>query len=97
MKFRNAFMHFKPAWDHEEATRDGKLVEVLKTKIPIYRAYKSGAFIFSFGFMTYGCSKWSVASVLAFSESFSVLLGLNDRFAAPYLDFTLPYELAGAR
>jgi hypothetical protein len=65
VKFRNAFMHFKPAWDHEEATRDGKLVEVLKTKIPIYRAYKSGAFIFSFGFMTYGCSKWSVASVVS--------------------------------
>ena len=32
-------MHFKPAWDYEDI-HDGNLVKGLKTRIPIYRAYK---------------------------------------------------------
>ena len=88
VKFRNALMHFKPAWDHDEAIHNGGLVKGLKTRIPVYRAYKSG-FLFPYGFMTYGCAKWSVATVLAFSDSFSMLMGVNDRFASPHLDYTL--------
>ena len=78
VRFRNHLMHFKPTWDHEDI-HDG-LVKGLKTRIQVFRAYKSAksSSVFPYGFMTYGCSKWSVATVRAFSESFSMLLGVND-------------------
>ncbi len=79
VSFRNSFMHFKPAWDHEKDIHEGALVGRLKTKIPIYRAYASN-FQFPYGFMTYGCAKWAVESVLAFSASFTALLRVKDRF-----------------
>ena len=87
-KFRNELIHFKPAWDHEPI-HDGDVVKALKSKIPPYRAYIVG-FQFPFGYMTYGCARWSIQAVLAFSQEFSLLLGVSDRFAAGYLDFTLP-------
>ena len=55
-------MHFKPAWDYEDI-HDGNLVKGQKTRIPIYRAYKD-RFQFPYGFLTYGCAKWSVQSFL---------------------------------
>lgn len=89
LKFRNALMHFKPAWDQETEVHDSKFVKALKSKIPTYRAYESD-FQFPYGYMTYGCARWSVLSVLAFSKEFSILLGVTNRFVAQYLDFTLP-------
>jgi hypothetical protein len=87
--FRNSFMHFKPAWDHEKATHDSDLVKALKSKVPVCPAYQSN-FQFPYGFMTYGCARWSVQSVPAFSSEFSTLLGVKDTFVAPGLNFTLP-------
>jgi hypothetical protein len=89
VNFRNSFLHFKPAWDDDKDTHDGKLVKGLKTKIPICHAYK-GSFMFPYGFMNFECAKWSVLSVLAFSAEFSALLGINDKFAGQNLDFKLP-------
>jgi hypothetical protein len=88
VEFRNSFMHFKPAWSYEATTHDGSLVKRLKGKIPIYRAYRAN-FQFPYGFLTYGCAKWSVETVLAFSADFSAALGVKDRFAAGHLDFSL--------
>jgi len=87
-KFRNSFMHFKPAWDYEDI-HDGALVGDLKVRIPIYRAYEDN-FQFPYGFLTYGCAKWSVQSVLVFSAHFCALLGVKDRFSAAHLNFALP-------
>jgi hypothetical protein len=87
VRFRNSFMHFKPAWDYEDI-HDGALVRGLKTRIPIYRAYKDN-FQFPYGFLTYDCAKWSVQSVLAFSAHFCALLGVKDRFSAAHLNFAL--------
>jgi hypothetical protein len=56
VNFRNIFLHFKPAWDHEAAIHDSDLVKALKKKVPIYRAYES-EFRFPHGFLTYGCAK----------------------------------------
>ncbi|HZY13114.1 MAG TPA: hypothetical protein VFE89_10230, partial [Beijerinckiaceae bacterium] len=42
------------------------------------------------GFMTYGCAKWSVETVLRFSESYATHLGAPDRFAAMPADYSLP-------
>jgi hypothetical protein len=88
VSFRNSFMHFKPAWDYE-GIHDGALVRGLKTRIPIYRAYRD-SFQFPYGFLTYGCAKWTVQSVLAFSAHFCALLDVKDRFSAAHLNFTLP-------
>jgi hypothetical protein len=87
--FRNSFMHFKPAWDHQRDIHDGDLVRKLKTRIPIYKPYQS-SFQFPYGFMNYGCAKWSVECVLVFSGTFATLLGIKDRFVAEHLDFSLP-------
>jgi hypothetical protein len=87
--FRNSFMHFKPAWDDESGVHDSKLVQRLKKRVPIARAYL-GRFQFPHGFMTYGCAKWSVMSVLVFSDYFSNLLGLKDRFVPFQQDLQLP-------
>ena len=67
----------------------GKLVEELRRKVPIVEAYRS-VFLFPYGFMTYGCAKWAVKSVLAFSSTFSALLGVKDKFVSDDLDFSLP-------
>lgn len=88
VKFRNSFMHFKPAWDYEDV-HDGALVRSLKARVPIYRAYKE-SFQFPYGFLTYGCAKWSVQTVLAFSANFCALVGVKDRFSAAHLNFALP-------
>jgi hypothetical protein len=88
VKFRNSFMHFKPAWD-DENIHSGTLVKGLKSKVPVVSSWQ-GKFLFPYGFMTYGCAKWSVQSVLTFSRSFSALLGVKDKFALPGLDFKLP-------
>jgi hypothetical protein len=90
VEFRNTFMHFKPAWDDEEEIHEGDLVRKLKAKIPVARAYEN-RFQFPLGFITYGCAKWSIGTVLAFSANFSELLGVKDRFVDEHLDFTLPY------
>jgi hypothetical protein len=89
VNFRNIFLHFKPAWDHEAAIHDSDLVKALKKKVPIYHAYES-EFRFPHGFLTFGCAKWSVQSVLTFSRSFSTLLGVEDKFMAEHLYFSLP-------
>jgi hypothetical protein len=88
VKFRNEFMHFKPSWDSDDI-HSGKLVKGLKKKIPEVAAYK-GNFLFPYGFMTYGCAKWAVQTVLTFSAEFAKLLGVKDKFVGPGLDFNLP-------
>lgn len=80
VRFRNALMHFKPAWDSETDIHDGKWVRTLKAKVPISPGYESN-FMFPYGFMTYGCAKWAVRSAQAFSAQFTLLIGIPDRFA----------------
>jgi hypothetical protein len=87
VQFRNEFMHFRPAWNDEQV-HSGNLVENLRKKIPIVEAWKSN-FLFPYGFMTYGCAKWAVQTVLKFSSDFAALLSVKDRLAAPGLDFYL--------
>jgi hypothetical protein len=89
--FRNVFMHFKPAWDYD-TVHDGKLVKALKRKrVPIAPGYlPPNKFQFPYGFMTYGCAKWSVQTVLDFSKSYASTLGVPDRFAANPADYAVP-------
>ncbi|MBV8774029.1 MAG: hypothetical protein JO166_17120 [Deltaproteobacteria bacterium] len=88
IRFRNDFMHFKPSWDHDDV-HSGDLVSQLKTRIPVVNAYQ-GSFLFPFGFMTYGCAKWAVQSLLAFSSQFATLIGVRDKLAMPGLDCKIP-------
>jgi hypothetical protein len=88
VKFRNRFMHFRPSWDRDDI-HGGCLVKELRKKIPTVPVYK-GKFLFPYGFMTYGCTKWAVETVLTFSIEFTKLLGVKDTFALPGRDFRLP-------
>jgi hypothetical protein len=84
--FRNEFMHFRPSWD-TDGIHSGDLAQELRRKIPVVDAYKPN-FLFPYGFMTYGCAKWAVQTVLEFCSDFAKLLGTIDQFSA--LDFKLP-------
>jgi hypothetical protein len=86
-KFRNAFMHFKPAWDDDTSVHDSKFVNAMKNKVPIFKPYATN-FQFPYGFMTYGCACWSVRSVVEFSKHFSDSLGVTDTFGG--MNFNLP-------
>ncbi|CAJ0877593.1 hypothetical protein AMST5_02892 [freshwater sediment metagenome] len=81
VEFRNHIMHFKPAWSDNDDVHDGKLVKRLKPRLPISPGYRT-AFQFPYGFMTYGCAKWCVETVLTFAEYYAKLIGANNRFAA---------------
>jgi hypothetical protein len=81
VRFRNAFMHFKPAWDHETDVHDGQWIKELKRLVPISASYQS-KFMFPYGFMTYGCAKWAVESTRSFAADFSALIGVTDRLAS---------------
>jgi hypothetical protein len=85
---RNALMHFRPV-DQVDDQEDSKLVKALKTKVPISPPHKS-RLIFPHSFLTYGCARWAVLSVLSFSDYFSNLLGVNDRFAGVRQNIVLP-------
>lgn len=77
---RNGLMHFRPVWDQVDArSADTNLVLGLKHKVPVVEAYKS-PLVFPHSFLTYGCAKWAVKSVLTFSDYFSNLLGIKDQF-----------------
>jgi hypothetical protein len=79
-RFRNSFMHFKPAWDDQTDVHDSKLVKELKARVPVTPAYQSN-FMFPYGFLTYGCAKWAVEIARDFSSEFCALIGVRDRFA----------------
>ena len=77
---RNSLMHFRPVWDQvDAASQESNLVKALKSKVPITHAFKT-PLTFPHSFMTYGCAKWSVETVLTFSEYFSKLLDIKDQF-----------------
>jgi hypothetical protein len=89
VKFRNSFLHFKPAWDREKDVHEGKLTKSLMVKLPICEAYK-GSLLFPYVFMNFACARWAVRNVLAFSAEFSSILEINDRFVRQQSDFELP-------
>ena len=78
LTLRNRFIHFKPAWDHEEV-HDSKWVRALKQRIPVYAPYAE-AFQFPYGFITYGAAKWAVTTALDFARHAAALLGVLNRF-----------------
>jgi hypothetical protein len=90
VELRDSFMHFRPAWD-QDGIHSGKLAKFLRNKVPVASAFEKD-FRFPHGLMTYGCAKWAVQSVLAFSSEFSALLNVKDRFTPSHIDFSLPEE-----
>ena len=88
VRFRNEFMHFKPAWDDEDV-HSGDFVEQMRKRVRTVDAYKQN-FIFPYGLMTYDCARWAVMSVVGLSAEFCKLINVKDRFTLPGLDFSLP-------
>jgi hypothetical protein len=88
--FRNAFMHFRPAWSDEEIHKS-KFVRQLEQKVPTLKAYKAdGNLYFPYGFMTYGCARWAVSTPFKFSSEFSKTLGVGDKLAVEWAKAKLP-------
>ena len=79
LTLRNRFIHFKPAWDHDEV-HDSKWVKELKRLVPIYAPYAK-RFQFPYGFITYGTAKWAITTALNFAAHITPLLGVPNRFA----------------
>jgi hypothetical protein len=79
-KFRNSFMHFKPAWDSDTDVHDSALVRDLKQRVPVVLAYQQN-FMFPYGFLNYGCAKWAVESARSFSSEFCTPIALKDRLS----------------
>jgi hypothetical protein len=84
-------MHFKPAWTDQTEIHEDELSTWLKTKVPIAPGYNlPNGFRFPDGLMTYDCAKWSVETVLAFSQSYAPILGIrDDPFAARPDDYAM--------
>jgi hypothetical protein len=70
-RFATVGSNVSPLGELDAADQDTKLVNFLKSKVPDSRVYSPPTL--PFWFMTYGCAKWSIETVLAFS-----LIGLGD-------------------
>jgi hypothetical protein len=89
-KFRNHFMHFRPAWDDDAGIHDSNLVKALKTRLPIVPAYQS-SFMFPYGFMTYECAKWAIETAWDFAAEFATLIDLrDDRVSSTFVNLPKP-------
>ncbi|MCA1397220.1 hypothetical protein [Bradyrhizobium sp. BRP56] len=80
LRFRNSFIHFKPAWDHEDDIHKGNLVTALRRRLPISPIYNANNFMFPYSLLTYECANWAVQSVRKFADEFCALIGVEDRF-----------------
>lgn len=78
LTLRNRFIHFKPAWDHDNV-HDSSWIRALKQRIPVYAPYAKN-FQFPYGFVTYGAAKWAVTTALDFASHAAPLLGVPNRF-----------------
>jgi hypothetical protein len=79
--FRNFFMHFKPNWEPTDS-EPKKLAAKFAKKFTLAEPYKTNAFyMFPHACLTYECAKWSVQTVLNFSQFMSKSFGIADRLS----------------
>jgi hypothetical protein len=69
INFRNALVHFKPIWDHEQA-RATALLDTFASRFPLSPFMDEGADFFASKCMSAGCAKWCVDSALSFLRLF---------------------------
>jgi len=75
IKLRNALVHFKPEW-HDEQELHRKIEGRLKGRFAINPAIGENGVFFPQQCMSYGCTKWTVNTSLAFMKDFSERSGL---------------------
>jgi len=80
IKVRNALVHFKPEWDHEQQEHD-KIGTQLRCKFKLSPFVDENAPIFPMRCMTHGFADWAVQSSLDFANRFVQEAGLPNRFA----------------
>lgn len=88
VRLRNALVHFKPEW-HDEQEEHKKLERQLVGKFSINPFIGENGVFFPQQCISYGCTRWAVASALSFMEKFSELSGLPFRFGK-FLDRVNP-------
>lgn len=83
ISLRNALVHFKPEWSHEQK-KHKTIGNKLSGKFAVSPFIPVGDTFFPKKCMSYGCAEWSVKTALKFTTHFCNQAGLPDRFA-PFL------------
>ncbi len=79
IKFRNMMVHYKSESD-PDLEYSKKLEKNLKSKIEESLFTNNSPNFLTFRAMSYSCAKWSVNTVLKFSQCYSDKLGIPDKF-----------------
>jgi hypothetical protein len=72
VKLRNALVHYKPEWSHEEGEHK-KLMKRLRGKFRFSPYYQNPTSAFPNSLMGYECARWSLTTVINFIDKFSEL------------------------
>jgi hypothetical protein len=91
---RNALVHFKPRWWHEDGTDEARFVTSLRHKLmgrenrqPIADPW------FPYKALGAGCADWACSSVIAFARDWHGRMGLTSDFDQLYLLPAEPFEV----
>lgn len=79
IKVRNALVHFKPEWDHEQQEHN-KIGKQLRCKFKLSPFVDENVPIFPMRCMTHGFADWAVRSSLNFADHFAQGAGFPNRF-----------------
>jgi len=81
-KLRNALVHFKPEWTHEQHEH-AKVASALKGRIERSPFFVSGEPLFPRGWASHSATKWAVTSIASFIFAFEKSAQLQSRLE-PY-------------
>jgi hypothetical protein len=91
---RNALVHFKPRWWHDDGTGEAKFVGALRDKLAGRENRQPiGAPWFPNKVLEAGCADWACESVIAFARDWHGRMGLNFDFDERYLMPSEPVEV----
>ena len=76
VELRNALVHYKPTWDPTRQ-RQVELAEALDGRFALSPFLDAGADFVSMNCMSAGCSRWAVATVVAFVSEFDSRTALD--------------------
>jgi len=78
IKLRNALVHFKPEWSHEDGEHK-KLMVRLKNKFSFSPYYQNALSAFPNSLVGYECAKWSLETTMNFIVKFSEMADIPNQ------------------
>jgi hypothetical protein len=93
---RNALVHFKPQWWHDDASGEAKFVARLRGKITQARENRQpiGQPWYPNKVLGAGCADWACSSAITFAKDWHTRMGLTHDFDTLYLMPSEPFEVA---